>query len=59
MAIRIITIREPINVHELPAVDKKLGRPTLHPDRAVYKRNWMRRYRVELKADARLLAVVD
>jgi hypothetical protein len=56
MAIRMIEI-EPVN--KPPAVDKKLGRPKVHPDRAIYQREWMRRFRVELKADAVRLAQVE
>jgi hypothetical protein len=53
MAIRIITVSEP--VHKPPAVDKLKAAP----DRKAYKREWMRRYRVEERADAVRLALVD
>jgi hypothetical protein len=59
MAIKIITVSEPIAVHAVAAVNKTQGRPKLYPDRAAYRAAWMRRYRVELKADAVRLAQVD
>jgi hypothetical protein len=73
MAIRMTEIAEPIIVHKLPAVDKKigrvdkkigrvdkkLGRPRLHPDRAIYKRDFMRKLRVQDRVDAMLLAQMD
>jgi hypothetical protein len=56
MAIKIVNA-EPVN--KPPAVDKKLGRPKVHPDRAVYQRDWMRQRRVQDRVDAILLAQMD
>jgi hypothetical protein len=59
MAIRIITVSEPAFVHAVAAVNKTIGRPKLHPDRSVYRKEWMRRRRVQDRVDAILLAQVD
>jgi hypothetical protein len=66
MAIRMIETAEPIIVHavaevdnKIGRVDKKRGRPKLHPDRAIYKRDFMRRRRVQERVDAMLLAQMD
>jgi len=58
MAIRMIEI-EPVAVHAVAAVNKTPGRPKVHPDRAAYRREWMRRDRAEQRADAVRLAQVD
>jgi hypothetical protein len=60
MAIRIIdNVSKPAFVHADAAVNKTIGRPKVHPDRSVYRKEWMRRYRVEERADAVRLAQVD
>jgi hypothetical protein len=58
MAIRIITVSEPIIVHAVEPVNRK-GRPRIHPDRAAYRREWMRLRRVQDRVDAVLLAQMD
>jgi hypothetical protein len=59
MAIKIITVSEPAFVHADAAVNKTLGRPKVHSDRTAYRREWMRRFRVEQRDDAVRLAQVD
>jgi hypothetical protein len=58
MAIRIVdTVSQ--SVHAVAAVNKIRGRPKLHSDRAAYRAEWMRRYRVEQRDDAVRLAQID
>jgi hypothetical protein len=59
MAIRIITVSQPISVHAVASVNKTIGRPKLHLDRRAYRAEWMRRFRVEQRDDAVRLAQVD
>jgi hypothetical protein len=59
MAIRIVTVSEPIAVHAIAAVNKTPGRPKVHPDRRAYRAEWMRRARAEDRADAVRLAQAD
>jgi hypothetical protein len=60
MAIKIVNVSEPVAVHAVAAVNNNSrGRPKLHPDRKAYRAEWMRRFRVEQKADAVRLAQVD
>jgi hypothetical protein len=52
MAIKIITVSEPVAVHKPAPVDRP-------KDRKAYKRDWMRRDRAEQRADAVRLAEVE
>jgi hypothetical protein len=52
-------VSQPALVHAAAAVNKTPGRPRLHLDRKAYRAEWMRRLRVEQRADAVRLAQVD